>query len=383
MARSIRREPRRGGLKSNARKLLAACVGGVLLLTSGQVEAQQPQDGLLRRVLEVSGEPSLKDNTATCRLTGSSGEAVQELPELTLSEKQLNATLVCEGDQPTRVPTKPENVCQDPQAKAVEVDEKNECKIGASASGSPVPLKTLLTATSQAKWENDKAAKGIQKLSWTLSLSKDDLPLTDNNFYVGCQKGTVSRSSETSACKVPVKILARHSSAEKNVVTCAYGATSNKTPVEVEMTQEQNTLKVVCGTQGSIHPLDYKTHFCEKEEMNACSKSYVDILPKFDEKWWTEEENKSVTLTIPSADFPTEDKSFYVGCTLSKSKNEEPQESPAVAAASGGSGATATTCKVLVTVKAVNSSLSAGAGVGMAAAVSGAAVLTGVLAGSL
>ncbi|PFH35627.1 SAG-related sequence [Besnoitia besnoiti] len=383
MAIIFRRERRRGGLKYKARKLLATCVGGVLLLTSAQAGAEPPQDGFLRQALQENEPPSINQNTATCTLASGSSTVKPTPTELTLSDEQLKATLLCTGENPTRVPKELGNVCQDMRTK-IESGE-SQCKIGedASSSGSVITLTELLAAGSNATWEDNTSTERETKKSWTLSLVENDLPLTDKYFYVGCEDGVSNRARGNSSCKVPVKILARRSSTKKNVVTCAYGKNSNKAPVEVEMTQEQNTLTVVCGTEGTIHPEKYSSVFCEKEDQELCTKSYSEILPKLNEEWWTEETDKSVKLTIPSTDFPAKDQSFYVGCNPTEGKYRQPALPAEAAAENEASNIKLTKCQVLVTVKASRLPLSGGQGRGMAAAASGAAVLTGLLAGTL
>ncbi|PFH35657.1 SAG-related sequence [Besnoitia besnoiti] len=319
MARSVRMERRRGVLQFKARKLWAACLGGVLLLTSGQVGAEQLQDGLSRRDLQDVDSSPAAANTAICKLHNPKVEA-PVTSELTLSEERLTATLVCSGQNVVFVPANLENVCQKPP--------------------------------------NGK------------SKESEDV----------CKKNTNDNDSK---CKLPIYVLARASTVE-NVVTCAYGKKSNKTPVKVEITQDQNSLTILCGQEGSIQPTEYATKYCEADGLKDCSKSYTEILPAFDEKWTPlQGTDNSAKLAIPASEFPSGDKSFYIGCTPSGGKREEGKERSAGSAAAGGSDAAPTTCKVLVTVKAAGSSLSAGAGVAMSAATSGAALLTGLVAGSL
>ncbi|PFH35624.1 SAG-related sequence [Besnoitia besnoiti] len=378
MARSIRTEWRRGGLKSKACKLLAVCVGGVLVLRSGQVGAHESQEGLLRRTLQDEKGSQTLLNAAACKLDESVGPP--KPIELTLSTDQLTASLVCSGSNVAAVPENLEKVCQEQPSGKIQ-ESKDECRVGPSSMGRPVPLAEILAPDSRASWNKINTAEEQQNETWTLKLQKENLPLRDKTFYVGCQK---KNGDNNSMCKLPIHILARASSAENNVVTCAYGAQSNEAPVKVEMTQEQNSLTLLCGKEGSIEPSEYTTKYCETDGLKECTKPYSEILPKFSEAWWTTVEGKdnSAKLAIPSTDFPTEDKSFYLGCTPAETNNAESQEELGVAAAAEASGAKKTTCKVLVSVKAPGSSLSSGPGVGMAAAASGAAVLTGLIAGA-
>ncbi|PFH35655.1 SAG-related sequence [Besnoitia besnoiti] len=385
MVRSIRMEQRRGSLTAKARKILAMCVGGMLLLTSEQGRAQQQQDGPLRGAPEKVESPKIEANTAACKLSvGKAMSASDPAPDpthLTLSVDQLAATLVCEGEGVAAVPNGLKNVCQENKAKEVQQDG-DECTIGES-KGAPVQLATFLAAESKAEWVESQTAERTTKKAWKLSLQKHDLPLLDQSFYVGCKS---SASSGThSACKVPVQVLARHSSTEDNVVTCAYGANSNDAVMPVEITQDHNTLTVVCGKEGSIEPTDYATKYCEDEGLKGCIKTYIEILPNFDEEWWTKVEGKdnSAKLTIPSTDFPSQDKSFYIGCTRTETKGGESLQTPAGKATGDASGAAPATCKVLVTVKAAGSPLLAGSGGAVAPAAFGAALLTGLVAGSL
>nr|CCA30007.1 SRS domain-containing protein [Neospora caninum Liverpool]CEL71220.1 TPA: SRS domain-containing protein [Neospora caninum Liverpool] len=388
MVRTVNLEQRCGGFRSTARKLIAVCMGGALLLSSGQAGADQPREGLLRRSLSGpidSVEPLFKNAVATCDFTGEGAAAATAAgASLTLSQKSLTATLVCTGTKITKVPASTEHVC-DPRQKG----QSGNCQFdGSQPDGNEVKLKNLLGANRYVHWtqRDEKAVATTQ--TWMLQLEEADLPLSDKSFLVGCQDATgPARSSGTKkACKVPVNVEARPSAVgENNLVTCAYGKNSNPAPLMVEMTTENNTLTLQCGSEGILHPTTYETRYCDPEEadLKKCNeKDYVGILPSFVESWWTNADAKtSATLTIPVTEFPESEQKFRVGCVPNTTNSQGP-DAATKARKNDDSEADATmsNCSVVVTVK---SGSSASSTCQMVATVSGAAALLGLLVGSL
>ncbi|KEP67415.1 UNVERIFIED_CONTAM: SAG-related sequence SRS40E [Hammondia hammondi] len=330
MARTATIEQRRWGSKSKARKLLAVCMGGVLLLSSRQAVAE-PHEGLLRRSLNDSPPassqtvPTFSKQVATCTVPVAGPEtknaAEATVTALTLSKENLGATLKCSGANYVAVPESMKKVC----SATVNDATLAGCKVDADdAAGKQITLQWLLGSSHPIEWtkvsnEGEEANDGEE---WTLQLQESDLPLTDKAFFVGCDnKATAGKDVQppSKECKVDVHVKARPSFvADNNVVTCAYGKESNPEPLKVEMTTEMNTLTIQCGSQGVLNPKSYAATFCDPQDtdMQKCTeKKYETILPSFVETWWVGgSKDHSATLTIPEAEFPQSDQQFRLSC---------------------------------------------------------------------
>ncbi|CBZ49961.1 srs domain-containing protein [Neospora caninum Liverpool] len=384
MARTSRMAHRCGGIRSKARKLVAVCMGGVLLFSGGGAVSAESVEGLLRRNLvssprDTGAETNTAENVATCTLEGNpvSVRASSSSLTLSLSQGTLSATVQCQGDGYTFVPSEETHVC-DGQA----VDSKGgsravSCTIGTKNMGNPVTLQDLLGTSNPVQWNIPHSETQNEGEQRTLTLTEADLPRTDKSFMVGCQKAT------NSPCNVTVNVNARPSSVnDKNVVTCAYGKDSNPKPVEVEMSENKNTLTIDCGTDASMYPQDYTSHYCapESESKEQCiKKNYSDVLGTFDSSWWsTQQKGISATLTIPKTDFPPEDQSLLVACVPESLSTENTKKANSIPHSVTG----ITACRVLVTVKKANSASTASPSPHAIATASGAALLAGFLAGS-
>ncbi|PFH36168.1 SAG-related sequence [Besnoitia besnoiti] len=385
MAAIRRRVHGRTAFKSKARKLLAVCLGGVLALSGGQGANGQAQDSPLMHNLRLENKPgSGPAGLSTCNFS-TDDEAPTE-PILTLSKDQTTVTLECTGNEAKFVPTEPTNVCvvkkDEAALKGSPVSEEDpslkDCQGNTrKATVEQMALKDLLGVKDTIQW-TDVSTPGIKK---ALHLESQQLPLTDKAFFVGCHK---TPEDTPQKCKVTVNILARESTAEENVAKCAYGAASNNaSPLKVDLSEANNTMELVCGNEGSIHPLSYTAKFCTDKGMDNCSEEYKDILPDFDAAWWTPGEGggESAKLTIPAAGFPAEDQSFYIGCLHKTQQTESPPVSSSTTP--GDAAAVFSPCSVLVTVKAASSDASAVPEASAATAAAAGVALTGILAGSL
>ncbi|KFG43451.1 SAG-related sequence SRS15C [Toxoplasma gondii FOU] len=406
MARSGNLQQRPAGFNPKTRKLIAVCLGGVLLLSSGHVVAQQPGEGLRQNDSQESYKtvtPTISGTTATCKFpqADASGEGSRDgSGSLTLSKENLIATLQCSSEETTTISPIPQDLAKSVCVRSKGVSGKsNSCNIeGAGLNGTETELRALLGTDRDIQWIKTGTAKGSEPGSsseWTLKLQESDLPLSEKSFFVGCQHAKASKRSETdvstksastkSACTVNVTVEARASAAaENNVVTCAYGQNSNPHPLKVEMTPQKNTVTLQCGSEGSLNPTSYTTKYCDaQEDMSKCTeKNFADILPSMVTSWWTSDNEKSsVKLTVPETDFPESEQQFRLRCVLNKTK---PQTSGPNAKidqnAETQSTASTSECNVIVTVKSGSSASSASQ---MVAAVSGAGALVGLLVVSL
>ncbi|CBZ50536.1 srs domain-containing protein [Neospora caninum Liverpool] len=386
-----RMQRRRGGWKSQARKLMAVCVGGVLLISSGEAVPDQPREGLLRRNLQdalrrtgtLSG-PEITGQVATCRLQPAKGkgDVAAATAALTLSKENLSVTLQCSGNKNAAVPEELEQVCKATTTAA----KVAECKTN-SPKEKQITLKTLLGTTRSIQWEktNNSDNQGERR---TLTLQESDLPLTDKAFFVGCDENNQERVQGQTECKVNVNVKARASSVgDGNVVTCAYGKDSNPKPLEVEMSTENNALTIDCGSEGSLYPTtESHTEYCDprNKDVQNCTNKFVDILPTFVTSWWTTgPTDNSDKLTIPETDFPETDQQFRLTCVPNEST--APPAAKAVVVGKGDdespeqAGASTSNCSVIVTVKTSNLTSIASSTAQIAAVAGGVAALTGFL----
>ncbi|CBZ50528.1 srs domain-containing protein [Neospora caninum Liverpool] len=388
MERTGSMRQRRGGFGSKACKFTAACMSGVLLFCRGEGVAEHLREGLQNRGLEEvrSGATNpiltVQGTTARCELNQNGGQTAQAAAtgSLTLSQKNLTAALACVGKSQTAVPEHLANVCQ-PNGKSAGA---NQCTFEDNASaGTAVALNKLLGVETDAQWTKVQQAQKTNTTTekWTLQMREADLPFSDKTFLVGC-KDTSSGSSTKNVCKLTVNVEARASSVgDHNVVTCAYGKNSNPKPLEVEMSTENNTLTIQCGTEGSLNPTSYTTDFCisDSTDLEACTKkAFVNILPTFVTSWWATTGN-SAKLTIPQTDFPEADQHIVLGCVPTTTASEDPKK----AREKEVETVTPASCRVLVTIKSRSSTSYGSSAMQMLAAASGAAAVTGLIVGSL
>ncbi|KFG99793.1 SAG-related sequence SRS19F [Toxoplasma gondii VAND] len=378
-----------GRIRPRVTAVMAICMGGVLLFSAGQVVADKSREGLQRRKLQSGSAnaqtgPEINGNAATCVLTSVAAvdAAEQKATALLLSKQEPTAKLVCSGDGNAAAPPNLQNVCEPSESGSGE-----NCKLGEdseSTKGKEVTLQSLLQVNNSVQWKKVQPAteRVAEGETWTLTLTEADFPLMDTPFFVGCKKSVTQEKSGTKdSCKVPVHVEARASAEINNVVTCAYGQKSNEEAVQVELTADQRSVTINCGSVGSPMPADPTTQYCEPgdAESGTCKgKNYVDVLPKFEASWVKHDSQKhSVTLTIPEDGFPSKDEKIRLGCVPTKSeKTTDPETSDEF-------GATTTNCHVTVTVKAASSASSATSSLPVAAVASGAVAVTGLLAGSL
>nr|CCA30058.1 SRS domain-containing protein [Neospora caninum Liverpool]CEL71271.1 TPA: SRS domain-containing protein [Neospora caninum Liverpool] len=385
MARTGRTQHCRRGFRSTARKLMAVCLGGVLLFSNGGAVSGEPVEGLLRRELspdssDAQGESGTAGVVATCTAGGSGGAVTPPATTLTLSSSTLVATLKCVGASMKALPTDPATVCVAEATAGKELNSSN-CSTGDTSLGNPVKLQGLLGARDAVQWKAISSSEHEnQGESRILELSQASLPRTDKKFMVGCQNGGDTKKQ----CQVTVNVNAMPSSVDdKNLVTCAYGKDSNPKPVEVELSEDKNTLTIDCGEDASMQPAEYTSQYCspEGDTFEDCSKgNYSDILPTFASTWWTNTENKTqATLTIPKTDFPPADQHLLLGCVpKTQNADQSTSEENLTESVSGTSA-----CRLLVTVKAASSASAASFAPQVINATSGATLLAGLFSGSL
>ncbi|PFH37764.1 SAG-related sequence [Besnoitia besnoiti] len=354
---------------SVAWKIVAVYASGVLLFTPHQADGHRLQqvvaNGNLGREQHSPGAAA----SSTCELEkpGGSGNGEPSIPVLTLSADTPTATLLCSGGDNTVVPSDDTKVCS-AQTSTISTCAKGD-------DGTQVLLKQLLESTDSIKSTITPTKEPVGK-HWTLSLK--EFPLIDQAFVVGCQRNNQDTNSK---CKVRVDVKARPSTVEDgNIVTCSYGKDSNLTPLQAELTKENNELALACGNHGTITPTTFTTHLCQDDTLKKCEKRYTEVLPLYSESWWTNtsKDGDPVKFKVPKEGFPTADQKFYIGC-LPKKAEEGHSPSRDVP---GKDAATTTPCKVLVTVKAASSPSAASSALLAAVFAAGVAVFPGLSVGS-
>ncbi|KFG43862.1 SAG-related sequence SRS16E, partial [Toxoplasma gondii p89] len=230
MARTGSMQQRRGGFQTPARMLMAVCVSGVLLLSSGPSAANKLAEGLQNQdsepVAATQEGPTFEGEVAKCVLKTTTAEdgssQAKNTTGLTLSKENLVVSLQCSGENNAIVPKDQKNVCSAaPNAKVA------DCK--GAGTNKQITLKSLLGASGDIQWEKKIVSTDNKGEVMTLKIKESELPLFDKAFFVGCEENKASaRTSQATECKVNVSVKARASFVgENNVVTCAYGKDSN------------------------------------------------------------------------------------------------------------------------------------------------------------
>ncbi|PFH37765.1 SAG-related sequence [Besnoitia besnoiti] len=356
-------------------RLAAVCVSVVLMRHGEEALAYDVTRGRMSQP-DMSNEHAPLPSETFVECNGSKQDTVPNEPfVVTLSKEKPAATVHCTEENNKVIPQDSKKVCY-PQANNPTVDGCSK----ANPTNIQVSLQELLGSSTEIAATISPLAKEnkTQGEQWRLALKETDFPLSDQSFFVGCQQTTKNNS----ICKATVNVKARQSSARDNVVQCAYGRESNPDDVEVVITESNRALTLDCGKDGSVKPSKYTSLYCDLADLDNCTKHFSDIFPGFDENWWTKEEQGRVPakLTIPSTGFPSEDRSFFIGCAPlpdagtgqeSRSDSESEQQAPPAKS----------TCKVRVTVRAASSASLALTSVGTSVAASVAAVLAIVVAG--
>ncbi|PFH36166.1 SAG-related sequence [Besnoitia besnoiti] len=376
------------------RELMLICISGALLHSGLQhVEGGVVQNGFRSRQLSALKDTStVVKPDVTCDYTNDTNSGPNPPGPLTLSKDKLSAALQCSGENNKVVPQTVTNVCSvqgdkaEVQGDGAEVksdgaEGKSDGAEVKSCQDNPkkqVSLTDLLGASGELSWKKTEASASPQSETWLLQLQKEELPLSDKTFFVGCKH---AGDTDNPTCKLTVNVHAKPSAVHNNSVTCAYGKASNvEGPLKVTLTEESNSFDLVCGKEGLTNPNSYRTAYCGDAEMHECQRSYKDILPQYEESWWSppNEELNQAKLTVPATGFPAEDQSFYIGCTLKPAENHE----KAFQANSGDpqtSVVNSSDCKVQVTVKAAKYSSASTPVVHIASATSGLAAIAGLL----
>ncbi|PFH36077.1 SAG-related sequence [Besnoitia besnoiti] len=269
------------------------------------------------------------ETTCTCEENKSGREAAAS-NSATLSQAQNALKLECKPNLQIAPEPLKDKVCS-----AGSDDLKKDCD---------VKLSSLLVGNPDVSWAEVSEQSRSQPVSKRLTIPPENFPLVDEQFAVGCTENT------TKKCKVTVTVEARPSVTQGQTVTCAYGAGSNDLRQAVKLSPTQNSFTLVCGDKGEVLPKNYNEAFCSSGltgNEETCKGSYTSILPGYEANWWNKDDTKhSVTLSIPTDQFPAEEAKIVVGC-----RQKEQQPSP-VGKESPLHTLTPTVCIVDVTIEA-------------------------------
>ncbi|PFH37051.1 SAG-related sequence [Besnoitia besnoiti] len=376
MARQASLRGRRDAFMSQARMLVAFCIGGFILLSSGGAAANNVIGERVRREQVGEIEEILHGIVAKCQVASGGGSA-ENSTLVTLSKKRgLTTTVHCADNGTESVPKSLEKVCISKANDTIDTCSKTETDDG---EGDRVAgLNAILEHGDDLTWATVSSLPQEKGKAWTLTLEEANLPFTDKSFFVGCKE----QSSGTKSCRVDVTVQARPSSVVDNIVTCAYGAESNPNILKVDLRKERNTLVLACGKDGSVVPASYDTKYCVDDKLSECENKYEDLFPNYATAWWSKETDKSspMKLTVPKEGFPSEEKTFYIGCaatSVKKSGIVGASPRPEVESPEG-----TTDCRVMVTVTAAGSAVAGSLHDQVFAAASAAVALTSFLAGA-
>ncbi|PFH35266.1 SAG-related sequence [Besnoitia besnoiti] len=255
-----------------------------------------------------------------CTVAGATTSCVCEVPApegvtekftstATLSETANVVSLDC-AQSFSFVPSNVEKVCattSDVSLKACKEDGKKRALVSSPISDFMTETPTL---TSSVKWVHTDTRS-------SLAFPVTNFPFTDKSFIVGCIK-----SEDADSCILKVAVRARKSLLKENVLTCSYGAESNQPVPKTTLDSTNNSLTVVCGTDGTM-PLTAGVptiYLCKDPETDVCTtvEDVTEVFPGFSKAWWTKQDGQenAAKLTIPKDGFPVEPKTVMFGCSL-------------------------------------------------------------------
>lgn len=285
-----------------------------------------------------AGSANIVDQVATCSAPHASNPHPATLAG-SISQAKPTFELVCQGSDSNAVPAGLTKVCQKTAPTLLTPTVRTTTLSVCSSGTDQCDLSTLLYPGAKAAWKavtvtgGDSGTTGDTK--YQLTIPKDEFPVLETKFLVGCMKNNEVNSS----CQVNITVSPRASEVSAgNVVICAYGRESNSTPMAVTLTSQQNSFTLRCGSEGTQSPTD-RQEYCSGTSVDDCNpKKLTSLIPKATASWWTatDSQNGVMKLTIPKDAFPSADAVFLVGC-------KKPEKAP---------GTETSSCNVRITVRA-------------------------------
>ncbi|KFH05785.1 SAG-related sequence SRS36A [Toxoplasma gondii MAS] len=168
----------------------------------------------------------------------------------TLSQSSNGITVDCSTHSFTVVPCDTSKIC---------IGEGHDETLTACNTNEVSTIKEFLgvaDGTNAPQWTSDHA----------LTIPTEQFSIIDKTFFAEClsKSGT---NQGTKECLVPVSVKARASAVKNGVLICAYGTESNNTVSAVTLDAKNNSLTIICDTEGQMHP--------EKDSLTAyhCTNS--------------------------------------------------------------------------------------------------------------
>lgn len=338
------RKPRRAWTANSGARLLA-WAGAVIVLVSPLVSALRQRGSTNLRARDSPPTQEVEAQDVVC---SANTRAAAKMYVARLSESNPKVTLQCEGTD-TAVPASLTDGLVCPESCATLAECGTARPTNGKTLAQPVSLSSLMGGEKlpQVKWV--KTSPGGQANKYELSLPAAPLPLLDAKFLTGCAAGPSEANTLENECKLKVTVEARKSAASGQTVYCAYGKHSNAARPTVTVTTKNNTVTLVCGNkEATVQPTSYKTDYCaDGDASDACAKeTYTSLIKEFQTSWWTSnDDDKSVTLTIPPAHFPDTPKTIHLGCQYKAGGADTPRSEEAE-----------TSCSVNVVISARESS---------------------------
>ncbi|CBZ51283.1 srs domain-containing protein [Neospora caninum Liverpool] len=325
----------RAGLGLVAAFFCAACLSGVSM---GVTAATQTKPNCTT------------ENQMTACVCGTSGsvhvERGNSSETATLSESTNVITVKCAESGFEFVPSDVNLVC----VAKNQADLLAACEKG---NNSVSPIKGFLIDVSDSNLP-EWTAPSDEKKGHSLTFPKGNFPLSDRSFFAGCLKKN-QEPLTNDECVVEVRVKARTSAVKDSVLTCAYGKESNSSIPEVTLNSENNSLTILCGSEGVMQPNkdSLTAYYCAGSNTNDCREvNLTEIMPTFTSSWWaTDEQNsRAPKLVIPEDGFPSQEETIVLGCNKKGNTEEAEDEQDGVSTA-----ATLPTCRVKVTLSAQTS----------------------------
>nr|CCA30053.1 SRS domain-containing protein [Neospora caninum Liverpool]CEL71266.1 TPA: SRS domain-containing protein [Neospora caninum Liverpool] len=312
-----------------------ACLSG--LSTVAAAEAIQPN--------------CTQQNQMTTYVCNEPGVGAKEVrnssPTVTLSESSAGIAMECSPSTTFDfVPEADTKVCV---TTAIEQQTLELCK--ATSNTSIQDFLTKDNDSSVPSWT--QVQKTTKKKS--LTVPPEALPLTDKSFFAGCSK-TDQDLQNGKDCVVNVTVKARTSAVNDGVLTCAYGTEGNSSVPEVTLNSGNNSLTILCGSEGQMRPTkeSFTAYHCAGSNTDGCTiANLTEIMPGFASSWWTTDEQNSNApkLVIPVDGFPAQEETIVLGCNPNNNVTGTKRDEQ------GGETTSANlpTCKVKLTLAASTS----------------------------
>ncbi|CBZ51316.1 srs domain-containing protein [Neospora caninum Liverpool] len=253
-----------------------------------------------------------KSQMTTCVCSTASGvdeEASDSTDTATLSELSNGIAIQCPKATFDFVPAAETDVC----VAATTAETLKSCK-----TNSKIPIKQFLnlkTDDNIPKWTETTVQSNEQH---SIVFPEHIFPLVDKSFFVGCRQTSPDNGS-AKQCVVNVSVKARTSAVKNGVLICAYGNESNESVPEVTLNSQNNSLTILCGSEGQMEPTkeSLTAYHCAGSDTLDCKEvNLTEIMPTFTSSWWTTDSNNgnAPKLVIPEDGFPAQEETIVLGC---------------------------------------------------------------------